>query len=162
MAAGTADDIWAVGAQVEFSGPGLGRDSPLAEHWNGATWSAIATPNPGVDNNDLWGVASVPGATVSTNNVWAVGDSTDGSGVEHSMALQWNGTGWNQIAVPPVGTGNNVLFGVTAGTAPHIWAGGGTESDTKPLTPRRTLIQQYRGAKGVAGSPPNVSPWSSE
>ncbi|PYQ99890.1 MAG: hypothetical protein DMF96_05370, partial [Acidobacteria bacterium] len=120
MAVVTADDIWAVGAQVEFSGPGLGPDSTLAEHWNGATWSAIATPNPGVDNNDLWGVASVPGATVSTNNVWAVGDSTDGSGVEHSMALQWNGTGWNQIAVPAVGTGNNVLFGVAAVTSTDI------------------------------------------
>src|SRR5207244_8182444 len=37
MAVVTAGDIWAVGAQVEFSGPGLGPDSTLAEHWNGAT-----------------------------------------------------------------------------------------------------------------------------
>ena len=162
MAVVTADDIWAVGAQVEFSGPGLGPDSTLAEHWNGATWSAIATPNPGVDNNDLWGVASVPGATVSTNNVWAVGDSTDGSGVEHSMALQWNGTGWNQIAVPPVGTGNNVLFGVTAVSSTDIWAVGDTQSDTNPLTARRTLIQHYDGTKWLAVTSPDVSPGSSD
>ena len=162
MAVVTAGDIWAVGAQVEFSGPGLGPDSTLAEHWNGATWSAIATPNPGVDNNDLWGVTSVPGATVSTNNVWAVGDSTDGSGVEHSMALQWNGTGWNQIAVPPVGTGNNVLFGVTAVSSTDIWAVGDTQSDTNPLTARRTLIQHYDGTKWLAVTSPDVSPGSSD
>src|SRR2546430_184936 len=128
----TAGDIWAVGAQVEFSGPGFGPDSTLAEHWDGAAWSAVATPNPGVDNNDLWGVTSVPGATVSTNNVWAVGDSTDGSGVEHSMALQWNGTGWDQIAVPPGGTGNNVLFGRTAGRPPHHRAVRGSACGSQP------------------------------
>ena len=53
-------DVWAVGAASNFKGK-----ETLAEHWNGAAWSIVATPN--IDSNiygpNLYGVAAISSST---------------------------------------------------------------------------------------------------
>jgi hypothetical protein len=60
----SASDVWAVG-QLDNS---AGVTGGLTEHWNGATWSQVPSPNPGDAYNLLRGVAAV-----SANSVWAIG-----------------------------------------------------------------------------------------
>jgi hypothetical protein len=62
VAARSASDVWAVGSYLQPSG----RTRSLALHWNGARWSRVATPGPGLTE-----VAMVPGS----KQAWAVGGS---------------------------------------------------------------------------------------
>ena len=63
-------DIWAVGAYM-----GTGRYLTLTEHWNGAQWSIVPSPNSSHGyNNFLRGVTAA-----ASNDVWAVGDYTERS-----------------------------------------------------------------------------------
>ena len=41
LSARTANDVWAVGVQATETS-----NDTLALHWNGASWAAVATPNP--------------------------------------------------------------------------------------------------------------------
>ena len=59
----------------------------LVEHWNGAHWSVVNSPNPSVNNpgpdtnyNDLLAVAAV-----SDSSVWAVGYSVDSTGHDQTL-----------------------------------------------------------------------------
>src|SRR5438067_13841077 len=67
VAAVSSKDVWAVGASLDSS------TSPyhtLIEHWNGASWRVVPSPNVPSFNNVLSGVAAVSG-----KDVWAVGVS---------------------------------------------------------------------------------------
>jgi hypothetical protein len=64
VTATSASDVWAVG-QLENPQNVI---AGLTEHWNGATWSLVPSPNPGDAYNLLRGVAAV-----SANSVWAIG-----------------------------------------------------------------------------------------
>jgi hypothetical protein len=64
IAAVNANDIWAVGHQLQ---------GPFTEHWDGTRWSIVATPS---------GVANLIGMTaLGDGTVVAVGEGTDGSAV---------------------------------------------------------------------------------
>jgi hypothetical protein len=66
-AAISASDIWAVGGASGF--PSM----PIAEHFDGTSWSIVATPS---------GVSSLNGLTaLSDGTVVAVGKGTNGSAV---------------------------------------------------------------------------------
>ena len=61
----SASNIWAVGTAADAnSGDFTGT---RIQHWNGATWTDVATPPAGLGAN-LWGAAAV-----SPNSIWAVG-----------------------------------------------------------------------------------------
>ena len=113
----SANDVWAVGT---YNSPTNRRT--LAEHWNGSTWSIVATPNPISGPSLLTGVAAI-----SSNNVWAVGyyeyDTTNG--LFRAFSEHWNGTSWSLVATPAVGANNfTFLFGVTAVSTNDVWAVG--------------------------------------
>ncbi len=63
-----------------FSG---GDDVTLAEHFNGTSWTVVATPNPGEFGGVLSGVAAV-----ATNNVWAVGSSVSDNSFGERVATR--------------------------------------------------------------------------
>lgn len=79
----TADDVWAVGSYDNIDALGHLAQQPLIEHWNGAAWSIVPSPQLRSGANMLVGVT-----VTTTNNVWAVGDF-----FEH-----WNGSKWNIVA----------------------------------------------------------------
>ena len=109
VAAAGTNDVWAVGT----------RDgSTFAAHWNGTTWSVVASPDGGPNGNFLWGVTAL-----AANNAWAVGYSLDSNNVQHTLIEHWDGTAWTIVASPNAGAGSN-LIGVTAITAGDLWAVG--------------------------------------
>jgi hypothetical protein len=76
VSAASAADIWAVGIYYLYYNAAGGATRTLAEHWDGAAWHMVPSPNPdttgpstGVQSNMLFGVAAVPGA----GQAWAVG-----------------------------------------------------------------------------------------
>jgi hypothetical protein len=118
MSAVSANDIWAVGNSTNAGG----FDRALAEHWNGNTWTVVATPDPGAYHDDLSGVKAI-----STNDVWAVGAYTvDAAGtMANSYASHWNGTSWNWFLLPPYPSNQfSFLSAVTASSSNDVWAVG--------------------------------------
>ena len=57
VSADSANDVWAVGQ--------AGNGGPPILHFNGTTWSQVATPNPSMEANSV--------TALSPTNVWAVG-----------------------------------------------------------------------------------------
>jgi len=151
MAAVSANDVWAVGITT----PTHYWYGTLAAHWDGSSWTEVASPYPASPNNPnsaLWAVTLVPGAIAS--NVWAVG-STGGA----ALAAQWNGNGWNLFA-PPGMSGGNVLKGVVAISPNDIWAVGYGSHVGASIT--RTVIDHYDGVSWSSVSSPDPSTTSSD
>ena len=69
--------MWAVGYTITTDGTNQ-PDRTLIEHWNGSTWSVVASPNVGGNDNLLNGVAAA-------GDVWAVGSSDV---FAHTLALR--------------------------------------------------------------------------
>jgi hypothetical protein len=86
-AARTSTDAWAVGEQ--FAAAGQAPPPPVSYHWNGSTWSIVATPVLGV-SSALLGVS----ASTATD-AWAVGFSVLGRHDDGTLIEHWNGTAWS-------------------------------------------------------------------
>src|SRR5437870_3635793 len=82
VAAVSANDVWAVGY---YSLPsGLSPYQTLVEHWDGAQWSVVPSPNPSTSTK-LRRLA-----VVSANDIWAVGYYANG-GYQYSLTGHWVG-----------------------------------------------------------------------
>jgi hypothetical protein len=147
VSAVSATDAWAVGykcSNAECAPPDLTYGT-LIEHWNGTTWSTVATPAPAASDQQLKGVSAV-----SATDAWAVGNSNSGP-----LILHWNGSKW---AATPSPDANPAYFlnGVTAISATDAWAvGEWTDSST------RTLILHWNGSKWSQVTSPSPSPINS-
>ena len=125
-----SDDIWAVGTRFTKAFD----DRTLTLHWNGTTWSRVASPNAGPASaaNDLVSVSAV-----GTDDVWAVGLR----GLK-SLALHWDGTAWAVVASPtPEGIAD--LAAVVALATDDVWAVGGFVDHTANAV--RTLVEHWDG-----------------
>ena len=149
IAAVSAWDIWAVG---DRHNPGRNVYQTLIEHWNGATWSIIASPNVGPNSNTLYGVAAI-----SKNNVWAVGSSYDNVKTSASQTLieHWNGSKWLVVSSPNANAGMNhsSLSSVAALSAHNIWAVGNYLDGSNNTV--LTLIEHWNGAQWTIVASPN-------
>jgi hypothetical protein len=108
-------DAWSVGMRQ----PPNESPRPLAEHWDGTSWTEVPVPATPTGGGELDGVSAV-----SANDVWAVGDSSgQGPVIRH-----WDGTSW--AAVPPAsppGTqhpGSDRLYDLAALPTGQAWAVG--------------------------------------
>jgi hypothetical protein len=122
----SANDVWAVGFSPHPSGTPLYIRQTLIEHWNGSSWSVVASPNPtGKTDVVLNGIAAV-----SANDVWAVGHSGDASSIPlQTLTEHWDGTRWSIIPSPSPGTYNgNVLTAVAVVSTNDVWAVGWYQS----------------------------------
>ncbi len=119
VSAASTASAWAVGTSE------VSADLPLAEHWNGTTWSHVAVPTP-ADT----GQATFSGVDdLSPANAWAVGDwEESGATDEQTLIEHWNGTAWSIVPSPdPGGTGSGSDDELTAiaGVGPDdLWAVG--------------------------------------
>lgn len=112
----SANDVWAVGT----TNSAAGTIYTLIEHWNGAAWSVVSSPNPG-QFNILNAVAAV-----SANDVWAVGAIDTGS---PALVLHWDGTNWSALSSPSPGNTDTYWLGSLAVVAANdVWAVG-SQSD---------------------------------
>src|SRR5262249_16238301 len=96
-------------------GPGVYFPRATIEHWDGAIWSVVSSPNPTTRGNSfLEGIAAA-----AVNDVWAVGG---GVGVG-AVIERWEGQSWTILSTPG---GVSSLSGVAAhsdGTVVAVGAG---------------------------------------
>jgi len=104
VTAASTNDVWAVGYRQATSG------SPrqtLAEHWDGASWKVVATPNVGTDENFLWSVTAR-----KASDVWAVGSYS--VPWFQTLTEHWDGSAWKVVPSPNLDDSNNVLYAAVA------------------------------------------------
>jgi hypothetical protein len=133
------NDVWAVG--FSFASP----QRTLAEHWDGASWSIVPTPNPSSFSSDLNGVTAI-----STNDVWSVGAyQVDAAGHVNTFAEHWNGSSWALYTSTPNPTPQSYLYGVNAVSSSSVWAVG-----TYNSAGNFTLVEHWNGSSwSVVPSP---------
>jgi hypothetical protein len=137
----------AVGFYVNIAGTFL----TLAEAWNGTSWSIQTTPTPsGATSSGLSGV-SCTAASACT----AVGDSSDSSNVEVTLAEAWNGTAWSIQTTPtPSGATSSQFSGVSC-TAASACNAVGSYDDSSGVGV--TLVEVWNGTSWSIQTTPNTS-----
>ena len=97
----------AVGETLTFHEPGgYLIPHPLAESWNGTTWSIAATPKLANSGASLNGVSCT-----SPSNCMAVGNEGFPKNPNlFTLAEQWNGTAWKFVSTPPPPTPGAITF----------------------------------------------------
>jgi hypothetical protein len=141
-------DAWAVG--YHLFGPGAPIQT-LTEHWDGLSWSVVASPSPASELNVLSGVAAV-----ASDDVWAVGTRSNAPDGSSSKILieHWNGSGWNLVPVRNLATQNG-LAGVTAIAADDVWAVGSYYVAGR-IQRSFALVEHWRGRRWRPESVPNT------
>jgi hypothetical protein len=138
----SSTDVWTVGgstlAKIGTSEITANPTQTLIEHWDGSSWTVIASPNVGPASvfsaNQLSGIAAL-----SPTDIWAVGRFTlpDGQGRQLPLAMHWDGNTWTTQPTPNVGRLTS-LFGAATAAPSSVWfvgAGGfpGLISGSGPL-----------------------------
>lgn len=115
VAAVSSTNVWAVGNYCTSSHV----SQTLVLHYNGTSWTTVASPNVGGHGSELDSIA-----VVSPANVWAVGyyDVT-GHGAFKPLIEHWNGSGWKVIA-SGIGTRYGNLRALTVVSRTNVWAVG--------------------------------------
>lgn len=129
VAAVTTGDVWAVGTKNE---------QPLAVHWDGTSWSEVATASlePGTVGGQLAGVTAI-----SSDDVWAVGWRDLPISRERTLVEHWDGHSWQIVPSPNLSTRRNELLNIVPvpGHPGVQWAVGFRQrrGATRPLVLRR-------------------------
>jgi hypothetical protein len=126
-------EAWAVGYYVDATY----KQHTLTEHFDGAAWTVVMSPSPGVRQNILYGVAAL-----STSDVWAVGGTQDSAGTWHTLAEHWDGDEWRIVPTIDAGSTGNVLYGVSAASCSAVYAVG-IRADT--AFPGKALSEVWDG-----------------
>jgi len=118
----------------------------LIESWNGTSWTISGHPNVGAKGDVLNTVSCV-----SAISCKAVGDSTNSGSISATLIESWNGTSWSVATSPNVGTGNNLLFGVSCASSSCRAVGYATNTSNV----FRTLAESWNGTAWTVASSPN-------
>jgi len=127
-------NAWAVG--TSFPWPPY---DTLIEHWNGAEWHQVASPNPGGLSgiNRLYGVAAL-----SASNIWAVGAYMSGPTTSKALIVHWDGTTWKQVPSPEPAQATSAALNDVAVLSPtDAWAVGSYDNGTA----NQSLTEHWNG-----------------
>ena len=116
----------------------------LAERWNGSSWTIQSTPNPSGAKAAVLSAVACPSTSLCT----AVGNYTNSSGVQVTLAERWNGSGWMVQATPSGGT-PAVLSAVACPSTTLCTAVG---KDTNSASVQVTLAERWNGSSWVVQS----------
>jgi hypothetical protein len=137
----SASACTAVGNYTDSSGTRM----MLAERWDGTSWKIQKSPNPaGARSSQLSGV-SCSSASACT----AVGNYTNSSGTQVTLAEQWNGSGWAIQTTPNPGSLYSRLLGVSCSSANACTAVGADSSGTQV-----TLAERWDGSSWAVQTTP--------
>jgi hypothetical protein len=122
---------------------------PLAEVWNGSSWTATSLPEPsGATAGELLGISCV-----SARACEAAGDATGKAGNSVMVAEVWDGAKWSlQPVRAPSGSTGAALTGVSC-SAVSLCVAGGAYGTTK-AAPGLPLAEAWNGSKWVVEVPP--------
>jgi hypothetical protein len=133
VAALSSTDVWAVGWR-SLTIQAL-PTRPLAEHWDGSSWTTVPTDHPGDTRSD----SLVSISAVSADDIWAVGYSLIGAS-HQTLVEHWDGSNWTVVPSPNPGA-HNVLLSVAAISASDAWAVGYRDDDAGATL----LIEHWNG-----------------
>jgi hypothetical protein len=89
----TRTRCWAVGGQAGAGGVSIANQ---VLRWNGTTWTAVRTPNPGGKGNGK--VSELEDSTcVTSADCWAVGVLESLTNGIRDQILHWNGKKWSDV-----------------------------------------------------------------
>ena len=145
VASAADNDVWAVGWAWNN---GLSVYRTVIEHWNGATWSLIRSPNATNGYNLLNGVA-----VVAANDVWTVGQAANGNTYK-TLVEHWNGAAWSIVPSPNVVGSSSALTALSVVSANNIWAVG-YSTDSNFIN--RSLTMHWNGAAWSIVPSPSVA-----
>jgi len=147
----TASDCWAVGYQLTV-GPGRYVYQTLIEHWDGASWTIVPSPD-----SQTWQHNYLIGVTcVTASDCWAVGLFVNPGIASQTLIEHWDGASWTIVPSPTTSlTQDNVLYGVTCASASDCWAAGFYYDENGSVY--QTLIEHWDGASWTIVSSPNTS-----
>lgn len=113
VAALSANDVWAVGysSGTQTEGP----IDTLILHWDGLSWTQVASPNITGSANQLLGIAAI-----SANDIWAVGYAGGAP-----LSMHWKGSAWRVVPVRGnAGLSGEWLAAVSGAASNDVWAVG--------------------------------------
>ncbi|MGP4105042.1 hypothetical protein ACTWPW_62350, partial [Nonomuraea sp. KM90] len=116
VAAVGPDDVWAVGyASLDST------TTPIAQHWDGRTWTLVPLPVPGTGHTVLSGVA-----VRASNDVWAVGYAPSRTAGHHiePYVVHWDGRAWSRVDTPNNGADGTWLTDVAISPSGDVYASG--------------------------------------
>src|SRR5579884_1109875 len=140
-------NVWAVGAYGVAAGRRIALRT-LVQHWNGKTWTRVASPDPASPGSRGakvdFSLTSVDG--VSADDVWAVGSysyyAANGSHTTLTLVVHWDGSGWQVVASHGLPTTPDVQLNAVASTANNdVWVAGTDYSEGPPST----LVEHWNG-----------------
>jgi hypothetical protein len=122
----SATDAWAVGTEPkDHTFP---HEHPLIEHWNGSSWTRVASPPSTYGKGDLFAVDAL-----AADDVWAVGEQEmRGRPGVLQLYEHWNGSRWRVVDPPPQEEGS--VAGVAAVAHDDVWAVGDRRIDGRLMT----------------------------
>jgi hypothetical protein len=153
----SASDIWAAGyAYTQSASFAFALQVTLLEHWDGASWTRVPSPNPGTPQrcgaprytgNALWSVAAI-----SSTDVWAVGQICTWSTFQ-TLTEHWDGSAWTVVPSPnQPRADSSVLTAVVALASDNVWAAGDFEPQGKYIT--EPLFEHWDGTQwSIVSSP---------
>jgi hypothetical protein len=133
----SANDVWAVGQTFGLDSP----DGALIEHFDGTSWSSVASPTEPASVL-LYGISAIPGGEVR-----AVGEAQSDQVNFKAIASQSIDGVWSLDQPINVGRGENHLYGIASGPGGIQW-GVGTRLDS--ATGNLITLVERRDASGWA------------
>jgi hypothetical protein len=154
----STSDCWAAGYYSVADTLGNQTTQTLVEHWNGASWSIVSSPNnnPVTTNCGLLDECRNFFKAVtcaSASDCWAVG--TWGN-IAQALIEHWDGNSWSIVTLPDTSnTGiNDVPNGVTCASASDCWIVGSSDDGEGDF---QTLIERWDGSSWAIVPSPNPS-----
>lgn len=148
VAALSRTNAWAVGRDcVSFCAAGeeVMNARSFIVHWNGVSWSPVASPNVSLQGYNTLSAVAVR----TTSDAWAVGAyATPGSFPFNALIEHWNGHRWSLAKSPSQGT----LASVSVVSASDAWAVGSA--------PAGSLIVHWNGHQWSTVPSPTNSQWT--
>ena len=141
--------------------------TPLAEHWDGGSWSVVPTP---IASGFLFSLTCV-----SSSNCWGAGTTVDSSGGGNNplngFMIHWDGTTWTQVPTAPSGQTYDQFNSVTCASSSDCWTvgfAGPTQSQSgflpnvEPYVPGASaLAEHWDGSTWSVAASPSGAPGSS-
>lgn len=153
VAAVASDDVWAVGSYLQEYAPPFGWNHlSWIQHWDGAAWTHVQSPQPEpYANGGNLTLNSV--AALAQDDVWAAGtyrtqNPGGGSLGSQIFIVHWDGSAWTQVPAPvsTSGAGPGVID-ILALDADDIWFfGRWLGFELSALGERRSLAMHWDGS----------------